>query len=107
MGRHSGPPARGGTVALLSAVLGAAVLLPVVQDLGAGGLTAAEAAPVDPTPSRRPTTTGKPSPSATSTVPDPTTTVTATDPPGTSTASASATDPATSDPTGTSGSGGP
>ena len=93
-------------MALLSAVLGAAVLLPVVQDFGAGGLTAVQAAPVDPTPSRRPTTIGKPSPSTTATVPDPTTTVTATDPPDTSTGTASATDPATSDPTGTSGSGG-
>ena len=109
MGKHSRPPSRGGAVAVLSAVLGAAVLLPVAQDMGAGGLTAAHAAPVDPTTTRRPTPTGKPSPTATTTAPDPSPT-TSSDPPdtstATSTASASASDSPTSDPTGSGVSGG-
>ena len=55
---------------LVSVVLGAIVLVPVGMDTGVGGLAAARAVPVDPAPSRRPTSIGKPSPTPTSTPTD-------------------------------------
>jgi hypothetical protein len=93
-------------------VVAAAILLPVAQHLGVGGLSAAQAAPVDPTP--RNTPKGKPTPTPTSTAPDPTSTATS-QPPSTTTATSTATSTtsasgsATSDPTdsaGADGSGG-